>query len=142
MIHIQQIKSYRIMDPLSVPASFIALGGAGTGVATALRAFYKNFREAPDQMLHAQRKCLQAQTNHMQLNNLPQQLREPYSRQIRSEMSNLYFLTDLTHVENEWAMSGRGKVDADISRLKEAESSTILTLSVAAFKEVWVQIDI
>jgi len=106
MIHIQQIKSYRIMDPLSVPASFIALGGAGTGVATALRAFYKNFREAPGQMLHAQRQCLQAQTNHMQLNNLPQQLREPYSRQIRSEMSNLYFLTDLTHVENGTDSSG------------------------------------
>jgi hypothetical protein len=129
------------MDPLSVPASIIALGGAGTGVATALKTFYKDYREAPSQMLHAQRQGLQVQTNHAQLNNLPQQLREaiqPANSSIRDVQSALpHGLSSHRKRDRlKWAMSGRGKVDVEISRLKEAESSTILTLSVAAFKEV------
>jgi hypothetical protein len=129
------------MDPLSVSASVVALGGAGAGVGTALKAFCRDFRDAPSQILHAQRQGAHLQTNQAQSNELPPRLRDavkPANSSIADIQAALSRGTGSGRKRDclRWAASRKGRVDAQISRLKDAESSTILTLSVAAFKEV------
>jgi hypothetical protein len=141
MFHFLRVECHQIMDPLSVSASIIALGGAGTSVATALKTIYKDFRDAPSQMLHAQRQSIQVETNHARLKDLPPQLREaiqPANSSIGDVQAALSHGLNSRRKRDrlKWAMSRKSKVNTEISRLKEAESSSILTMSVAAFKEV------
>src|SRR4030088_948717 len=126
------------MDPLSITVSAITLEDAGARIASTVKGFHADYRDAKKQVLHSQRRRDLLRTNQTQINQLPLQIKDTISparlsiNDIKAALSST-ISSSRKRDRLTWALRGKDKVKEELSRLQDVESSTTLSLILGLF---------
>ena len=124
----------QIMD---VFASGLAVVGAGIQVSKTTKRCYKNYRDAEEQMLHAQNQGNQLRQNQLQLNQLPESTKECIGPALASLNDVNAALPKIPNPKRKrdhmkWVVGGKSEFERQISQSERIESllNSNLLLSV------------
>lgn len=118
-------------DPFSISVGVLAVLGAGAKAVEVSHALHSNYRDAGDQVLHAQLQHVLLKENIQLLAKTNTSTSS--TAQIQSSLAQIEkdfpsFPTSSRRSKLLWALKNKNKVDEELHRLKETEISAILAL--------------
>ena len=134
-------ESINFMDPLSITASAIAIGGAFTATASNLKAFRSDYRDAEKERLQVHRQKEHVQINRSLLSALPSTTQD-YLQNLESSLADVEAAlpsqpsTWRKRDRVRWATGEKSKTKAEIAFLKDTEISSNLTLMLTIVKKL------
>ena len=122
-------------------ASGLALGGAGIQVSKTAKECYRNYKNAENQISHAQHQREQLLINLGQLNDLPPSKQEcisPARASLHDIQDALPAISQSTRKRDHlrWIMGGKSKFEREISQNQWIESSTTLNLLISISQDL------
>ena len=112
---------------MEVFASGLAVVGAGIQVSKTAKSCYDNYRDAEEQMLHAQNQGNQLRQNQLQLNQLPESTKECIGPALASLNDVNAALPKIPHLKRKrnhlkWVFGGKSEFERQISQSERIES--------------------
>ena len=122
-------------------ASSLAIGGATIQASTTAKKYYRNYRDAEKQILHAQNQGQQLLLNREQLEDLPPSKQEcitPARASLNSIQETLPVISHSTSKRDRlhWTFGGKSKFEREISQNQWIESSAALNLLISLSQDL------